>query len=342
MDRIAYKRKGSERMSGNGPVDIEILVLTYNRAPLIGATIESLLAQAQPASRICVFDNGSTDDTVKIVHSFAGRGVELVCRNSNDPRAAWVELQAMARGPWTMLFHDDDLLHQNYLRDVSAALTHEPCATVAVSAMRALLNPERVGWEQVNGSRYRMLTGRQLATLVYGGFPMPFCSAVYRTDVLQQGSLRFETYGKICDRPFVIDAAQAGGAVVMLDPYVKYRVHANQDSANQATGPFLPEVFALQRFYREILGERLSDSAGRIFLRRNYRNLQREFVRLNRNGLVSTSQDELFREAIEAGAASAWSLCCGKYYAALTQAPRIVEQRLKSLVRRDSSGNTIG
>ena len=61
-------------MSENKPVDIEVLVLTYNRAPLIGATLESLLAQGQPASRICVLDNGSTDDTEKVVRSFAARG----------------------------------------------------------------------------------------------------------------------------------------------------------------------------------------------------------------------------------------------------------------------------
>ena len=325
-------------MSGSKPVGIEILVLTYNRASLIGATLDSLLAQVQPASRICVLDNGSTDDTVKVVRSFAARGVELVCRSANDPRTCWPELQAMACGPWTMLFHDDDLLHPDYLRDVSAVLAHEPNATVAVSAMRAHQDPEHTGWEQVRGNRYRILTGRQLAALLYGGFPMPFCSAVYRTDVLQRGSLGFETYGKICDRPFVIEAALAGSAVVMLDPYVKYRIHAKQDSTDQATGPFLPEVFALQRYYRKVLGERLIDFPGRIFLRRNYRNLLGEFTRLNRSAHTPISQDEFFRGAIGAGAASTWSLHCGKWYAALTQVPRRIERGFKALVRRDGSG----
>jgi len=320
-------------MSENQPIDIEILVLTYNRAPLIGATLESLLAQVRPARRICVFDNGSTDDTVKVVRSFAGRGVELFSRESNDPRACWPELQAMAQGPWTMLFHDDDLLHPNYLRDVSAALAHEPHATVAVSAMRMYREPECAEWPLVRGNRCRMLTGRQLAARLYGGFPMPFCSAVYRTDVLKRGVCQFETFGKIFDRPFVIDAALAGGAVVMLDPYVKYRVHTHQDSADQSTGPFLPEVFALQRYYRNVLGERLNAPSGRIFLRRNYRNLLRECTRLNRNSPAPVSQDEFFRKAVEAGAASAWSLRCGAWYAALTDVPRRIERGLKTFIR---------
>ena len=321
-------------MSENNHYDIEVLVLTYNRAQLIGATIESLLAQVQPASRICVLDNGSTDDTVKVVRSFAARGVELVCRDSNDPHTCWSDLQKMAIGPWTMLFHDDDLLHPNYLRDVSAALSHEPHATVAVSAMRVHRDPEGVGWEQVRPSRYRTLTGRQLATLLYGGFPMPFCSAVYRTDVLRRGNFEFDAYGKIFDRPFVIDGALAGCAVVMLDRYVKYRSHARQDSADQATGPFLPEVFALQRYYRKLLGERLSDASGRIFLRRNYRNLLGEFTRLNRFTDQPISQEEFFRAAIEAGAASTWSLRFGSCYSALAQIPRRIERGFKTLVHR--------
>lgn len=324
-------------MSGSQPIAIEILVLTYNRAPLIGATLESLLNQVHPASRICVLDNGSTDDTAKVVRSFAGRGIELFSRASNDPRACWPELQAMAQGPWTMLFHDDDLLHPNYLRDVSAALAREQHATVAVSAMRVYREPEGAVWAPVRGGHYHMLTGQQLATRLYGGFPMPFCSAVYRTDVLKRGTCHFEKFGKIVDRPFVIDAALAGGAVVMLDPYVKYRVHANQDSADQSTGPFLSEVFALQCYYRNILGERLSDSSGRVFLRRNYRNLLGEFTRLNRNPSAPISQDDFFRKALEAKAASTWSLRCGAWYAALTEVPRRIERGVKTFFRKGAS-----
>jgi hypothetical protein len=224
------------------------------------------------------------------------------------------------------------------LRDVSAALAHQPHATVAVSSMRVHPEPEQAEWKAVRGSRYRGLTGQQLAAYLYGGFSMPFCSAVYRTDVLKHGDFRIETYGKIFDRPFVIEAARTGSAVVMLDAYVKYRIHARQDSADQATGPFLPEVFALQRYYRQVLGERLTDSAGRIFLRRNYRNLLGEYTRLNRNAREPMTVGTFFRGAIEAEAASKKSLRWGKFYFALTQLPRRLERGLKALVRPKGPG----
>ena len=128
---------------------------------------------------------------------------------------------------------------RDYLRDVSAALARNPDATVGVSAMRVSQHPERADGRQVRGSRYVALTGRQIGrafvrwisdAILLGGLPDRRAAA---------SKFQFETYGKICDRPFVIEAALAGSAVVMLDPYVKYRIHAKQDSTDQATGPFL-------------------------------------------------------------------------------------------------------
>ena len=319
------------------PIDIEILVLTYNRSTFLRVTLESLLAQKHPDSRICVLDNGSTDDTQLVVQSFAPRGVELVRRAQNDPRGCWPELQAMARGPWTMLFHDDDLLHPNYLSDVAAVIAVEPLTTVVVSAMNVHQNPETAAWGKVRGNRWRTRTGRQLAEDIYRGFRMPFCSAVYRTDVLQGLSPRFDVYGKIFDRPFVIDAACAGNSVVMLDAYVKYRTHAKQDSADTSSGPFLSEVLALQAYYGKILGDRLTQSAGRAFLRRNYQNLINEFARLNPNNTVSLSKGDFLRRAINVGAASSRSIRCGTIYTGLSSIPRLIERRFKQILGRSRS-----
>ena len=319
-------------MSEMKPIDIEILVLTYNRSTFLRVTLESLLAQKHPASRICVLDNGSTDDTHLVVQSFAPRGVELVRRAQNDPRGCWPELQAMARGPWTMLFHDDDLLHPNYLSDVAAVLVVEPRATVVVSSMKVHQDPENAAWENVRGTQWTIRSARQLAEDLYRGFRMPFCSALYRTDVLRGLSPRFDVYGKIFDRPFVIDAACAGKAVVMRDAYVKYRTHAKQDSADTSSGPFLSEVLALQAYYRKILGDRFTQSSGRAFLRRNYQNLLNEFARLNPNNTVSVSKGDFLRRAINVGAASSSSIRYGTIYATLSSIPRLIERRFKQII----------
>jgi teichuronic acid biosynthesis glycosyltransferase TuaG len=58
---------------------ISVVIPTYNRAKLLSAAIQSVLAQTFPAHEILVCDDGSTDDSAKIVRAF------------NNPKVIWVE-----------------------------------------------------------------------------------------------------------------------------------------------------------------------------------------------------------------------------------------------------------
>lgn len=59
---------------------VAVVISAYNGATLIGAKLESLLAQQYPAGRIeiLVVDDGSTDNTSEVVRGFADRGVRLL------------------------------------------------------------------------------------------------------------------------------------------------------------------------------------------------------------------------------------------------------------------------
>jgi glycosyltransferase involved in cell wall biosynthesis len=308
-------------------VEIEILLLAYNREALIGATLESLLKQTVPAIRICVLDNGSTDRTAEIVKSFASRGVELFHRPTNDPRACWSDLQRMARGPWTIIFHDDDLLHPCYIEHASSAIRLMPEASVIVSGMQASQNPSEKNWGNADSVRAHKLTARELAARLYAGFAMPFCSAVYRTDILKQVELPIAIYGKIFDRPLVLQMAGMAFALLLPYPYVRYRLHGQQDSCDMKSGPYLDQMLALQRLYLELLGDSPWTSSGRIFLRRSLRNLLCDFRRL---GLVGgIDERNLLKRALEEGATSNRAIRIGKIYRLLTELPRRAERTLK-------------
>jgi glucosyl-dolichyl phosphate glucuronosyltransferase len=60
---------------GRPAYDVSVVVPTYNRALLLGRTLDSLLAQRPDSLRyeILVVDNCSTDDTREVVKSFTGR-----------------------------------------------------------------------------------------------------------------------------------------------------------------------------------------------------------------------------------------------------------------------------
>jgi glycosyltransferase involved in cell wall biosynthesis len=321
-----------------GTAAIEILVVTYNRSTLLPATLETLLAQTVRATSIRIVDNGSTDRTGEIARSFASRGVGYFRREVNDLSACWRDLQRIPTAEWVMVFHDDDLLHPEYLGAVSTVIAAFPEATLIGSTMKAEAEPNARDWDAVSSTRATgILSWREFARKLYAGFSFAFCSAVYRTEVFRRTVGDTGTYGKIFDRPFLMEVARAGGAVLLKDAFVKYRVHPSQDSRDPATGPFPSELLMLQRFYRDALGEDPRSRSGRTFLKRNYRNLSADFERLCRHDPDGRDREAFFRDALAVGAASPRSLRLGAAYATLTNIPRRLERSVRRLLRGDDS-----
>lgn len=306
-------------------------MLAHNRERLVSSALESVLVQSSAPRSVTVLDQASTDCTASVVESFVDRGVGLVRRTDNNIARGWSDLIAMARGPWTLVFHDDDILHPDYLRAVTSLITLHPDATAVVASMVMTDKPESIAWPKVDASRWRRMSARALATAAYSGFRMAFPSVVYRTDVLK--GLRFDVdgFGMLGDRPLVYGAVEAGFAIVLPDPWVKYRLHAGRWSEDASRGPFLHEVLALQRRYLQLLGDSPATRSGRTFLRRNYRNLLHEYGRLRLAQRMTMA--EYLGMAIRERAATARSIRVGRAYSIATCVPRSVERSVRSLRR---------
>ena len=52
---------------------ISVVIPCYNGAAFIGAAIESVLAQTHPDVELIVVDDGSTDESWRIIESYAPR-----------------------------------------------------------------------------------------------------------------------------------------------------------------------------------------------------------------------------------------------------------------------------
>lgn len=263
--------------------DIEVFVLTFNRADLISETLESLLSQTAEGLRIHVLDNASADSTSDVVTRYLRRGVIYHRFETNRGwKGNFERAQAMSERSWSLLFHDDDLLHPRYLEWALRMVNSVPNATLVASRLQFDAVPIN-SWPAgpLSPRAIRCDQARDLAALMYRGYPLCFSSVLYRTAHLKAARWEAEVYGKIADRPLLLAIAQHGPAVVLDHPFVRYRVHSAQDSASAASGPFAGQLAALHRCYRSLLGDKGSSAYGRCFLANNYRLLLGEYAHLS-------------------------------------------------------------
>lgn len=85
---------------------ISVIIPTYNRAGIVGEAIESVLGQSHPPDEVIVVDDGSTDDTLRVLEAFGGR-IIVVSQANAGAAAARNAGAARATGDW-LAFNDSD------------------------------------------------------------------------------------------------------------------------------------------------------------------------------------------------------------------------------------------
>jgi glycosyltransferase involved in cell wall biosynthesis len=114
-------------MSADSPLQVSVVIPTFNRGFCIAQTIGSVLAQTCPAFEIIVVDDGSTDRTQAVVSSFGNRVRYLHQVNAGVSAARNLGIHA-ALGQWVALLDSDDEWHPEKLAIQCAELLAHPQA----------------------------------------------------------------------------------------------------------------------------------------------------------------------------------------------------------------------
>ena len=76
---------------------LSVIIPNYNRAALIGETLDNVFAQTRPPDEVIVVDDGSTDDSVAVIERYGAR-ITLIRQANAGPGAARNRGLAAARG----------------------------------------------------------------------------------------------------------------------------------------------------------------------------------------------------------------------------------------------------
>lgn len=106
---------------------ITVVVPTYNNAPWLARSLDSLLAQTYPNLEIIVVNDGSTDDTKAVLDAYTAQhpSVKVIHKENGGVTSARLRGVAEASGEWIGFMDGDDIIEpQMYARLMENACTY--------------------------------------------------------------------------------------------------------------------------------------------------------------------------------------------------------------------------
>lgn len=100
---------------------VSVIIPNYNRAVIVGDTIDNMLSQSLTPHEVIVIDDGSTDSSVEVIRSFGDR-VHLIQQKNKGPGAARNAGLKVASGQFIQLMDSDDLASRNKLETQAQSL----------------------------------------------------------------------------------------------------------------------------------------------------------------------------------------------------------------------------
>lgn len=91
----------------SAPVDVSVIIPTYNRGPFIVEAVESVLAQTYQSFEVIVVDDGSTDDTLERLEPYQSNISIVKTNHGGAPYARNAGIRA-AKGKYVAFLDSDD------------------------------------------------------------------------------------------------------------------------------------------------------------------------------------------------------------------------------------------
>lgn len=117
-----------------------VIIPSYNREALIGATLDTVFAQTLSDFEVIVVDDGSTDKTLDVVRSYGDR-VKLLTQKNSGPGAARNLAVSVATGEYLAMLDSDDLWFPWTLDTYRQVIEQEKSPAIVVGKPLVFIHP---------------------------------------------------------------------------------------------------------------------------------------------------------------------------------------------------------
>lgn len=233
---------------------MSIILPTYNRASLIGETIESVVAQTYKNWELIIVDDGSDDSTESVVQAFADKRITYH-KLSHSGFIGKVRNYGIKNSNGELIaFHDsDDLWRADKLVIQINLLSKYP------EAFFVLSNGDKFGDGSIPTPDYEnvFFGNLFLPILQYERFPFYSPTFLFKKTVMEQTDLLDESVPSSRDIEFFFRVSRNFSGVFTNERLVKIRKHSKNTSEKFNTASYYNNLRVLDSFLqRKLISKR--------------------------------------------------------------------------------------
>jgi len=209
-----------------GKPDVSVIIPVYNGERYIAKTIESVIAQTEPAWELIAVNDGSPDNSLEILERYAGKMPDqirvITVSNGGVSRARNTGIAA-AQGAYIAFLDQDDLFAPDKLRRQKEMFERDLGLGIVFTNETVIDGNGKVLQENVLelGPEHR---GNVFETLLFGNF-IPISSVMIKKDLFEKTGGFSPEYSLAEDLDFLLRAARGTRVDYIDEPLLRYRVH---------------------------------------------------------------------------------------------------------------------
>ena len=207
---------------------ISVLMTSYNAQKYIAAAVKSILAQTESDFECVIIDDGSTDDTIRIVKRFRDPRIRMVeAGRIGLARALNIGVRE-SRGEYIARHDADDLSHPRRFEIQKAAMLHFPDYSAVVSPLFAFQDEDVPLWPVIGLEEAKTsLSDVRKKLMLFN--PVVHTSLFVRSEVMKQicgydesraGQLDWDLYVRLYENGLKLGSLKV--------PVAAKRIHARQ------------------------------------------------------------------------------------------------------------------
>lgn len=100
------------------PIEISVIIPTYNEERYISKCLETILNQTHKSYEVIVVDDGSIDNTVEVIKKFIPEGVQFYQKNRGGPASARNLGAEKAKGDILLFLDHDMYFSKSFIEDL--------------------------------------------------------------------------------------------------------------------------------------------------------------------------------------------------------------------------------